>query len=138
MMNLNLLKSLLASLLLAIAASSAAADVTGTPHTVDVQQAAALQSSGALLIDVRESDEYAQGHAPGSVLIPLGQLQQRLPELEGYKNKPVVLICHSGSRSAKAVKQLQQAGFSTASNIEGGMVAWKKAGLPVVSGPAAR
>jgi len=138
MIILNLFKSLLASLLLAIATFSAAADVSGAPPTVDVQQAAALQSGGALLIDVRESDEYAQGHAPSSVLIPLGQLQQRLLELEGYKNKPVVLICHSGSRSAKAVKQLQQAGFSSASNIEGGMVAWKKAGLPVVSGSAAR
>ncbi|HTN65279.1 MAG TPA: rhodanese-like domain-containing protein [Burkholderiaceae bacterium] len=133
-----MIKPLVASLLLAIAASSVALDAAAAPQTVDVQQAAALQSGGALLIDVRETGEYAEGHAPGSVLIPLGQLQQRLPEIESYKDKPVVLICRSGNRSAKALKQLQQAGFSAASNIDGGMIAWKKAGLPIVSAGAGR
>lgn len=132
------LKPFLACVLLAIAASGVSLNAACASPTVDVRQAAALQSNGALLIDVRETDEYAEAHAPGSVLIPLGQLQQRLPEIQSYRNKPVVLICRSGNRSAKALKQLQQAGFSTASNIDGGMIAWKKAGLPIVSGGAAR
>ena len=87
---------------------------------------------------VREADEYAQGHAPGSVLIPLGQLQQRLHEIVGYKNRPVALICRSGNRSAQALKLLESAGFSAAVNVEGGMMAWQKAGLPVISGAASR
>ena len=131
-MKLKLGKSLLASALLAVAAASAALPA------VDVKQVSARQSSGALLIDVREADEYAQGHAPGSTLIPLGQLAQRLQEIARYKDKPVVLICHSGRRSAQALKLLEGAGFSAAANVEGGMIAWQKAGLPVISGAASR
>ncbi len=140
-MKLKIAKSLLTSALLAVTvvAASASLAVAGTlPTTVDVKQGAALQSSGALLIDVREAAEYAAGHAPGSTLIPLGQLQQRLPEIAGHKNQPVAVICRSGSRSAKAVKILEQAGFSAVVNVEGGMNAWQKAGLPVVTGAASR
>ena len=132
------IKSILASALLVVAASGATLAAAATPHTVDVKQAAAMQSSGALLVDVRETDEYAQAHAPGSTLIPLSQLQQRLQELDRYKNTPVVLICRSGRRSEQAQKILEKAGFSAAVNVEGGMNSWQKAGLPVVSGPASR
>jgi rhodanese-related sulfurtransferase len=138
MMKREKIKSLLASTLLALAAAGSTVAAAGTPQAVDVKQGAALQSHGALLLDVRENGEYVEGHAPGSTLIPLGQLPQRLQEIDGYKNKPVVVICHSGSRSAKAAKLLEQAGFSAVSNVQGGMVAWKKAGLPVIPGTAAR
>ena len=97
-----------------------------------------MQSSGALLLDVREPQEYAQGHAPGSVLIPLGELDQRLAEISQYKDKPVALICRSGNRSAHAQKVLLKAGFTATTNIEGGMIAWQRAGLPVISGMASR
>lgn len=133
MMKLKLGKSLLVSALLAVAAAASAA-----LPAVDVKQVSARQSSGALLIDVREADEYAQGHVPGSTLIPLGQLAQRLQEIARYKDKPVVLICHSGRRSEQALKLLEGAGFSAAANVEGGMIAWQKAGLPVISGAASR
>lgn len=134
-------KSLLASALLAVsvAAVSVAPAVAGTsPATVDVKQGAALQSRGVLLLDVREADEYAQGHAPGSTLIPLSQLEQRLAEIASHKNQPIAVICRSGKRSAQAIKLLEQAGFSAAVNVEGGMNAWQKAGLPVVTGAASR
>lgn len=130
------IKSILASALLVVAASGAALAAAATPQTVDVKQAAAMHSSGALLLDVRETDEYAQAHAPGSTLIPLGQLQQRLQEIDRHKNTPVVLICRSGRRSEQAQKILEKAGFSATVNVEGGMNSWQKAGLPVVSGPA--
>jgi rhodanese-related sulfurtransferase len=122
---------LLASALLAVSMLASAG-----PSTVDVKQGATLQSQGALLIDVREPDEYAQGHAPGSTLIPLGQLEKRLPEIAGQKNKPIALICRSGNRSGQAQKILERAGFTAAVNVEGGMVAWQKAGMPVVTGAA--
>lgn len=132
-MNQKLSKSLLASILLALTFAASASQ-----PDVDVKQVAALQSKGALLIDVREADEYAQRHASGSTLISLGQLKQRLPEILAYKDKPVVLICQSGRRSGQALKLLEEAGFSAAVNVEGGMNAWQKAGLPVVTGAAAR
>jgi rhodanese-related sulfurtransferase len=140
-MKLRTGKSLLAAsavaMLFAVAAGPTPA-IAAPPSAVDVKQGAALQSRGALLLDVREPDEYAQGHAPGSTLIPLGQLEQRLNEITGYKNKPVAVICRSGRRSAQAAKLLDQAGFSAVSNVEGGMLAWQKAGLPVVTGSASR
>ena len=107
-------KPLLASALLAVAAATATFAAAGTLQAVDVKQGAVLQSRGALLLDVRESDEYAEGHAPGSTLIPLGQLQHRLQEIDGYQNKPIVLICRSGRRSEQALKLLERAGFSAA------------------------
>ncbi len=109
-----------------------------TPAVIDVKGVSAMQVSGALLLDVREPDEYAQGHAPGSVLIPLGQLEQRLAEISRYKDQPVALICRSGKRSATAQQLLVRAGFTATTNMEGGMIAWQKAGLPVISGMASR
>ena len=106
--------------------------------TVKVEQVTELQNTGTLVLDVRESGEYAEAHIAGSTLIPLGQLAQRLQELGADKSKPVVLICRSGRRSAQALTILEQAGFSAASNVEGGMLAWQKAGLPVVTGPSLR
>ena len=100
--------------------------------TVDVAQGQAMKKQGALLIDVREPDEFAAGHAPGSVLIPLGQLSSRLNEIRGYEGKPVVLICRSGQRSARAAEVLVKAGFTSVHNVQGGMLAWEKAALPVV------
>ena len=105
---------------------------------VDVKQGAALQSQGALLIDVREPSEYAQGHAPGSTLIPLGQLERRLTELSAHKDKPIALICRSGNRSGQAQEMLAKAGFTQAVNVKGGMNAWTQAGLPTIAGMASR
>lgn len=103
--------------------------------TVDVKQGAALQKQGALLLDVRTPGEFVQGHAPGATLIPLGQLQWRLRELGDAKNRPIALICRSGNRSAVAQNILEKAGFTRTVNVEGGMNAWVKAGLPVQTGP---
>ncbi len=98
---------------------------------VDVQQGAEMQKHGALLLDVREPDEYAAVHAVGATLIPLGELPARLNELKQYKDKPIAVICRSGRRSARSVEILRNAGFSQVVNIEGGTSAWESAGLPV-------
>lgn len=109
----------------------------GSLPAVDVRQAAAMQERGALLLDVRQPEEYAEVRASDSVLLPLGSLQSRLGELAQYKDKPVVVICRSGRRSGLAVQQLQQAGFILAVNVEGGMNRWQEAGLPVRRGALA-
>lgn len=99
---------------------------------VDVAQAQSMSKQGALLLDVRETGEYAEAHAPDATLIPLGELGTRLNEIAAYKDKPIAVICRSGRRSAKAVELLQGAGYSQVSNVSGGMTAWENAGLEVV------
>ena len=81
----------------------------------------------AQLVDVREDNELAQGRIPGTRHIPLGQLGGRLAELD--RQQPVIAICRSGNRSARAAELLTAAGF-TCDNMVGGMLAWQAAGLP--------
>jgi glyoxylase-like metal-dependent hydrolase (beta-lactamase superfamily II)/rhodanese-related sulfurtransferase len=81
------------------------------------------------IIDVREAWEYQQGHVPGAMLIPLGQLSKRLSELN--PEKPVAVICASGARSQSAAGLLGQKGFKTVYNIIGGTSAWMYSGLEV-------
>ena len=99
---------------------------------IDAQQAQTMSKQGALLLDVREQSEYDEVHAPNVTLIPLGQLPARMNELAAHKDQPIAVMCHSGRRSAKAVKLLEEAGYSRLSNVSGGIVAWEQAGLPVV------
>jgi len=75
------------------------------------------------IIDVREPWEYAEGHVPGAVLKPLGQIQTWAAELS--KNDEVLLICRTASRSAMACQFLTRMGFTHVKNVEGGMVAWR-------------
>lgn len=84
---------------------------------------------GAQLIDVRESNEWKSGHAPGAKHIPLGSLEGRLKTIA--RERPVMVMCQSGMRSAQAAKILSSEGFDV-SNVSGGMVAWKRAGLRTV------
>ncbi len=99
---------------------------------ISAKQAQALTQQGALLLDVREADEFATMHAPNAKLVSLGQIPERIHEISAYKNKPIVVVCRSGKRSAKAVKLLQDAGFTQVSNVNGGMNAWENEGLAVV------
>lgn len=84
----------------------------------------------AYLLDVREPDEWAVGHAPGAVHVPLGELPARAGEVP--RDVDVYVICRSGARSAQATAALNQAGWQ-ASNVEGGMQAWAMADRPMVS-----
>jgi rhodanese-related sulfurtransferase len=99
---------------------------------VDVTQAEVMSNQGALLLDVRGSGDFENGHAPNSKSIPLGVLKARLKEIEIFKDKPVAVICHSESCSKSAVRILQAEGFSQAFNVTGGMSSWKYSGLEVM------
>ena len=99
----------------------------------EVDSNAALQlinHKNALVLDVREPDEFKAGHLLNAELIPLGKLQARIGELAKYKDKPVVVVCRSGSRSGTACVKLSKQGFTQAYNLAGGMMAWQKANLP--------
>lgn len=82
------------------------------------------------LLDVREPDEWAAGHAPAAVHIPLGELQARVEELPA--GQTVYVVCRVGGRSAQATAWLNHIGRD-AVNVEGGMQSWEFAKLPMVS-----
>lgn len=98
----------------------------GVVPEIDVAAAAEAVRDGAILLDVREPEEWDAGHAPGAVHIPLGQLPHRRPE----PGRPIVVVCRSGTRSAQATGALLAWGYD-AVNLAGGMQAWAAAGLPV-------
>lgn len=100
----------------------------------EADNAAALQlinHKNALVLDVREENEYKLGHILNSTLIPLGQLGERIGELEKYKERPIVVVCRTGNRSGTACAVLGKSGFSQAYNLAGGITAWQKANLPL-------
>ncbi len=89
-----------------------------------------LIGAGAVVVDVREEEEWAAGHAPGALLIPMGQVEARVDEIPA--GRPAVIVCRSGGRS-DAVAQLLTSLGTNAVNLAGGMRAWEHAGLPVVT-----
>lgn len=94
----------------------------------DLDPAAPI-APGTTLLDVREQDEWDAGHAPGALHIPLGELPRRIAEIP--VDGRIVVVCRSGSRSARATAWLEQGGYEAA-NLDGGMLAWAGAGLPVI------
>lgn len=99
-----------------------------TPE-IDVAGAARARDDGAQLVDVREAAEWAEGHVPGALLLPLPALAGRTGELD--RSRPVITLCRSGRRSRDAADLLLVAGFADVRSVAGGMVAWRDAGLPV-------
>lgn len=83
----------------------------------------------AVIVDVRENDEWNSGHIAGAIHIPLGEIQNHLADLSQYQNSQLIMQCRSGARSAKAADMLAKAGFSNVRNMEGGLNAWQKANL---------
>jgi len=99
------------------------------PET-DVAHAAQARADGsAQIVDVREPEEWAEGHIPGAIHIPLGELPGRAGELDA--SQPAIVVCHSGKRSLYGAEMLLQAGFGEAKSLAGGMVDWEAAGQPV-------
>ena len=90
-----------------------------------------INRDDALVIDVRELAEVAQGKIARAKHIPLGELKSRIGELGKHKTKPIIMVCRSGSRSAGACGILNKEGFSEVYNLSGGMIAWQQANLPV-------
>jgi molybdopterin/thiamine biosynthesis adenylyltransferase/rhodanese-related sulfurtransferase len=89
------------------------------------------RASGAVVIDVREADEWAQGHVPGAVFIPRGFLELRVEEKVPDRGREVILYCAGGTRSALAARALQDLGYERVSSLAGGFGKWKESGFPI-------
>jgi rhodanese-related sulfurtransferase len=106
----------------------------GVP-TISARDAAAATAdpNGPLIVDVRELDEFASERIDGAVLVPISSFTTRHEELP--RDRPLLMICHAGSRSMSATMFLTQRGWPDVRNVEGGMLAWMRDGLPVRTGP---
>ena len=93
--------------------------------------AVALLAEDAVLVDVREAYEWDAGHVAGAVHLPLDAMSDRLAEFP--RDRRIVVVCRSGRRSARATELLTRSGFD-AVNLEGGLLAWAEAGLPLETG----
>ena len=100
---------------------------------VDSDQALALVTGGAYLLDVREQNEWDTAHAPTAVLLPMSVIQDRVDEIP--LDRTVYVVCHSGARSARVAAILRSEGVD-AVNIAGGMLAWQAVGGEVVASSA--
>ncbi|MBN9697045.1 MAG: rhodanese-like domain-containing protein [Zoogloea sp.] len=105
--------------------------VRGSRGISPAQATQLINRNDAVVIDVRDASEYAAGHLLNAQHIPLAELDKRLGELDKLKDKPVILNCQTGSRSASACDILRKAGFTQVHNLEGGIAAWEQAGMPV-------
>ena len=104
---------------------------------VDAAEAQELLANGAapVLVDVREQDEWDEGHLPGAVHVPRGFLESRIEGLVPDRSRPVVLYCAGGNRSAFAAKTLQELGYEDVRSLAGGYTDWKRNGLPTATSP---
>ena len=111
-------------------AAAGQVDITQLGADVDAATVKALLGrDDVVILDVREQSEYDAEHIAGVKLIPLNSVPNRLSEIP--KDKPVIVTCRSGNRSAQAVKYLRDQGYTNVHNMTGGLNVWKQAGYPV-------
>lgn len=97
--------------------------------SVSVAELPAELSESVILLDVRENDEWQQGHAPGALHIPMAEVPSRVEEIDA--SAQLYVVCKAGGRSLRVVEYLAQIGYE-ATNVDGGMSAWHGAGRPIV------
>jgi rhodanese-related sulfurtransferase len=124
-------------LLIAVAVASGGMllwPVLRAPGTGALTAPAAVQlinREKGIVVDVSETDEFAAAHVAGARNVPLGQLEQRLPEVVKNKALPVILVCATGARANRALATARKLGYERAQVLAGGLKAWKDANLPV-------
>jgi len=106
--------------------------VKGEISEVDATRARELiDAAEPVVVDVREQDEWDEGHIPGAIHIPRGYLESRIDRAAPEPNRPIVLYCSSGNRSAFAAKTLEDMGYEDVVSLSGGFTDWKRNGFPV-------
>jgi rhodanese-related sulfurtransferase len=106
--------------------------LSGTQTVTPAQAVQLINKEDALILDIREDNELAQGSIRGSKHYALSVLKQRLNELKQYADKPVIAYCKMGNRSNEACNILRQNNFTNVVSLKGGIEAWKTENLPVV------
>jgi len=104
-------------------------------HEVGAVEAVQLiNRRDALVLDVRDTGDYAAGHIANAKHVPEAQLADRIKELEKYRSRPIVVSCRTGSRASSVSAMLRKQGFTEAFALRGGIAAWQQASLPLEKG----
>lgn len=106
-------------------------------HIAAAEAATILKNDKVFLLDVRTPQEYHQGYIKGASLIPVNEIMQRMPELNGSKDSEIFVYCQSGMRSRVAATMLSKQGFNTI-NLKGGIAGWVAAGNPIEQGRSSK
>jgi phage shock protein E len=108
------------------------ADAKSRIREVTPTQAHEEQEQGAVLIDVREAEEFGQGHAQGALHLSKGLIELRIEDAVPDTGTPIICYCGGGSRSALAADNLQKMGYTNVASMSGGLKGWRNDGLPMV------
>ena len=106
---------------------------SGVPNVSPAEAVTLINRSNALVLDVRDAAEFATGHIANATHIPLADMAGRIAELKKYQNKPILVNCQKGGRSAKVCNLLRDAEFTQVHNLQGGLDAWVAAKMPIVN-----
>jgi phage shock protein E len=107
-----------------------AADAKSRIREVTAKAAAEQQKSGALLVDVRETEEFAKEHALGAIHLSRGTIELKIEQHAPEMATPIVCYCGGGNRSALVADNLQKMGYTNVASLAGGFKSWKDEGLP--------
>ncbi len=105
--------------------------ISGVKQVGPAEATHMVNHKDALLLDVREKSEHQDGLLPGAVSIPLGEIEQRLADLEKYRQRPLIVFCKNGQHGKRACGLLRKQGFETIYNLDGGLLAWRTANMPI-------
>lgn len=101
---------------------------------VSPQELIRMMNHGALVLDIRSKDQYAEGHIAGARQMPSDQILTAGEKMKKHKDKPIVVYCDTGSLGASAARRLAAQGFTKAFNLRGGLAAWRAENLPLARG----
>lgn len=105
----------------------------GFPVVSAIRATELLNHEDAVFLDIREQSEFSDGHILNTLHIPADAIDDRIKELEKYRDRPIIVYCATGSRSLSVCASLFKRGFEKVTNLGGGLQAWKTANLPVTS-----
>ncbi len=109
-----------------------ATDAKTRIREISTTEASEQHQNGAMLIDVRESDDFAKEHVRGAIHLSRGVIELKIEELSPDTSSPIICYCGGGSRSALVADNLQKMGYTNVASMVGGFKSWKEQGLPVV------
>ncbi|MFG1496121.1 rhodanese-like domain-containing protein [Saccharospirillum sp. HFRX-1] len=124
---------ILAAIWVALLAALLATESSKGGKGVSPQQATTLiNSQDAKVVDLRPKDEYRKGHLPGAINIPSREFANRMSELDAYKDKPIILVCKTGTSAGASGALLTKAGYKNLHKLRGGVLEWQNSSLPLV------